>query len=225
MKNYIAILGLFFGWNNFKAQEFKADVAYKYIYANQWDKAIQTYNFSRPFITEKQPLIIHGLNGSVSYIFKSQKKIKHGLNFSYAYFRSSSDNENLVNVLNLHFLNFGYLLHYENAERLKGFYSDLIISPTSSGLFRNVNGEPFVYDDSKSKAFGIGGNISLKAGHQLKIKGKTYLSPFIAFGYTPYFYSPNTEEVINQTKGLTSKKWTPIFTTQFGLTFHIKNYE
>jgi len=225
MKNCIAIFGLFFVWNNLKAQEFKADFSYKYIYANQWDKAIQTYNFSRPFITEKQPLIIHGLNASVSYIFKSQKKIKHGINLSYSYFRSSSDNENLVNVLNLHFLNLGYLLHYENAERLKGFYSDLIISATSSGLFRNVNGEPFVYDESKSKALGIGGNISLKAGYQLMIKGKTYLSPFIAIDYTPYFYSPNTEAVINQTKGLTSKNWTPILTTQVGLTFHIKNIE
>jgi len=223
MKNCVAILGFLFVWNNSKAQEFKTDISYKYIYANQWDKAIQSYNFSRPFIAEKQPLIIHGLNTSVSYIFKSQKKIKHGINLSYSYFRSSSDNENLVNVLNLHFLNLGYLLHYESTERLKGFYSDLIISATSSGLFRNVNGEPFVYDDSKSKAFGIGGNISLKAGYKLMIKGKTYLSPFIAIGYTPYFYSPNTEAVINQTKRLTSKNWTPILTTQVGLTFHIKN--
>jgi hypothetical protein len=166
---------------------------------------------------------MNGLNASVSYIFKSEKKIKHGIHLSYSYFRSSSDNKNLVNVLNLHFLNLGYLLHYENAEKLKGFYSDLIISATSNGLFRNVNGEPFVYDNSKSKAFGIGGNISLKAGYHLMIKGKNYVSPFIAIGCTPYFYSPNTEVVINQTKGLASKNWTAIVTTQIGLTFHIIN--
>ena len=149
MKYCIAILGLFFVWNNSKAQEFKADISYKYIYAIQLDKAIQTYNLSRPFIAEKQPLIMHGLNASVSYIFKSEKKIKQGINLSYSYFRSSSDNENSVNVLNVNFLDLGYLLHYENAERLKGFYSVLIISASFRSLFRNVNREAFVYDNSK----------------------------------------------------------------------------
>jgi hypothetical protein len=204
------------------AQEFKTDVSYKYMFANQWDKAIQTYNFSRPFISEKQPLLMHGLNASISYIFKSTKNLRHGINLSYSYFRSSSENENLENVLNLHSLNLGYILHYENNDMLKGLYTDLIISATSSGLFRKVNGEAFEYDDTKSKAFGIGGDIALKLGYCVKLKNKNYLSPFIALGYTPYLYSPNTEALINQTKGLLGKNWTGILTTQIGLTFHIR---
>ena len=55
---------------------------------------IKIYNFSRPFLTEKQPLIMHGLGPCISYIFKSQKKTKHGINLSYSYFKSSSGNEN-----------------------------------------------------------------------------------------------------------------------------------
>ncbi|GAB4457280.1 MAG: hypothetical protein OHK0036_20880 [Bacteroidia bacterium] len=204
------------------AQEFKTDVSYKYMFANQWDKAIQTYNFSRPFISEKQPLLMHGLNASISYIFKSSKNLRHGINLCYSYFRSSSKNENLENVLNLHSLNLGYILHYENSNKLKGLYTDLIISATSSGLFRKVNGEAFEYDDTKSKAFGIGGDITLKLGYCVKLKNKNYLSPFIAFGYTPYLYSPNTEALINQTKGLVGKNWTGILTTQIGLTFQIR---
>ena len=93
------------------AQEFKIDVSYNYLYSKQWDKAIQTYNFSRPFIAEKQPLLIHGLNSSLSYIFKSTKNLRHGINVSYSYFRSSAENENLENILKLHFLNLGYVLH------------------------------------------------------------------------------------------------------------------
>jgi len=204
------------------AQEFKTDVSYKYIFANQWDKAIQTYNFSRPFISEKQPLFIHGINNSVSYLLKSSKKFNHGINLSYSYFRSYSENENLVNVLNLHFLNLGYIIHYQSNEKTKGLYTDLIISAVSSGLFRNVNDEPFEYDDTRSKAFGIGGDLSIKAGYYLNLKNKTYLSPFVLVGYTPFIYSPNTEAVINQTKGLVSNNWAGIFTTQFGLTFHIR---
>jgi len=222
MRIFINLFLLLFTFSNTMAQEFKTDVSYKYMFANQWDKAIQTYNFSRPFISEKQPLLMHGLNASISYIFKSTKNLRHGINLSYSYFRSSSENENLENVLNLHSLNLGYILHYENNDMLKGLYTDLIISATSSGLFRKVNGEAFEYDDTKSKAFGIGGDIALKLGYCVKLKNKNYLSPFIALGYTPYLYSPNTEALINQTKGLLGKNWTGILTTQIGLTFHIR---
>ena len=38
-----------------QSQQIEVDLSYKYIFANNWDKAIQTYNFSRPFLTEKQP--------------------------------------------------------------------------------------------------------------------------------------------------------------------------
>jgi hypothetical protein len=204
------------------AQELKLDLSYKYIYSNQWDKIIQTYNFSRPFLTEKQPLLISGLNTSLSYIFKNEKHFKHGINLSYSYFRSAAENENFNISLNLHFINLGYLLHYENLDKWKGVYSELIVSATSSGLFRNLNGEPFEYDETKSKAFGIGGDIHLKCGYYLKLKNNSYLSPFLSIGYTPYLYSPNTEAVINQTKGLISKNWTGILTTQIGLTYHLK---
>lgn len=213
---------LLFAYSIASAQEFKADVSYKYMYSNQWDKTIQTYNFSRPFLKENQPLLMNGLNTSVSYIFKNEKNLKHGINLSYSYFRSAAENENFNNTLNLHFVNLGYILLYENTEKWKGLYSELIISATSSGLFRNINGEPFEYDETKSKAFGIGGDILLKFGYYLKLKNKSFLSPFLSIGYTPYLYSTNSEAVINQTKGLTSKNWTGILTTQIGLNFKIR---
>ena len=212
---------LFFIFSSTMAQEFKNDVSYKYMFSNKWDKAIQTYNFSRPFIETKQPLLIHGINASVSYIFKSSKSLKHGINLSYSYFKSSAENENLNNNLNLHFFNLGYIFHYKNNEKAKGLYTDLIISAVSSGLFRNVNDEPFEYDDTRSKAFGIGGDLSIRAGYYLNLKNKIYLSPFVLVGYTPYIYSPNSEAVINQTKGLVSNDWNGIFTTQVGFTFHV----
>ncbi len=208
--------------SNTIAQEFDVNLSYKYMYSNQWDKAIQTYNFSRPFISEKQPLLMHGSNASISYIFKSTKSLKHGINLSYSYFRSSSKNENFKNSLNLHFINLGYAMHFDSYNKMKGLYTDLIISATSSGLFRNINGQPFVYDEKKARSFGIGGDISLKLGYKIKFKTQSSFSPFISLGYTPYLYSPNTETSINQTKGLTSKNWTNILSTQIGLSIHIK---
>ena len=221
MRKLVVFIILLYKFSNAIAQEFEINLSYKYMYSNQWDKAIQTYNFSRPFISEKQPLLIHGSNASISYIFKSTKSFKHGINLSYSYFRSSSQNENFKNSLNLHFINLGYALHFDSLKKMKGLYTDLIISATSSGLFRNLNGHPFVYDEKKARAFGIGGDISLKLGYKIKFNTQSIFSPFISLGYTPYLYSPNSETLINQTKGLASKNWTNILSTQIGLSFHI----
>jgi hypothetical protein len=222
MKVIIVSIVLFFMPLNLIAQEVKIDASYNYLFANQWDKAIQTYNFSRPFLSEKQPLLMHGLTTSGTYIFNSPKRLKHGINLSYSYFRSSSENENLDVKLHLNFLKLAYLLHYECQEKLKNLYADFIFSATTSALFRNVNGNPFTYDEEKSKAFGIGGDISVKMGYFMKFKNKNGLSPFVLIACTPYFYSPNTEAVINQTKGLTSKNSTAIISAQIGMAFHIK---
>jgi len=213
---------LFMIYNQTFAQEFKTDISYKYMFANNWDKAIQTYNFSRPFLEEKQPLLIHGLNTSTSYIFKSSKVFKHGINISYSFFKSSAENQNINNILNLHFLNLGYMIHYENNVKKNGLYTDLIFSTALSGLYRNVNQKPFEYDDTKAKAFGIGGDLSLKVGYYLNIKHKIYLSPFIQLGYTPYMYSPNSEAMLNQSKTIVGENFTGIISTQIGLTFHFK---
>jgi hypothetical protein len=218
------ILYLFLiGWKYANAQELKTDFSYQYLFAKQWDKAIQTYNFSRPFLAEKQPLLMHGLFAAVSYIFKSTKYVRHGINLSYSYFRSKADNENLNNTLHLHFLNPGYVLHIGKIGKRQALYAEGIISATTSGLFRNVNGKPYTYDEATSKAFGIGGNINLKFGYGFDISDKYSLSPFISFACAPYLYSPNSEPVLNQTKGLTSKNWTYIVSAQTGLSLHIKN--
>lgn len=222
MRKILLVSFLLFKCMDTSAQEFKVDASYVYLYSSQLDKAIQTYNFTRPILTEKQPLLTHGLNASASYIYRNDKHFKHGFNFSYAYFQSWAENKNFSNQLKLHVANLGYLLHYENLERCKGFYSDLIVSATSSILYRVLNDEPFVYDETLSKSFGIGGNVQLKFGYSFLLRNKGYLSPFLSFAYTPYLFSPKNEAVINQTNGLVCRDWTEILTAQFGLAFHVR---
>ena len=205
-----------------QSQEIEVDLSYKYMFAGNWDKAIQTYNFSRPFLKEKQPLLMHGINGSISYIFKSKKKFKQGINASYSHFTSYAENVNFVNQLNLHFLNIGYILRFESTEKWQGLTTDLILSASSSALFRNVNDEPFIYDEVRSKAFGIGGDLSIKTSYSFNLKNNIRLSPFIQIGYTPYLYSPNTEAAINQTKGLAAPNFTDIFASQIGVKVHMR---
>lgn len=203
------------------AQELRTDVSYKYMFAGKWDKAVQTYNFSRPFLEHKQPLLKHGLNASVSYIFKSPNYFNQGLTMSYSYFRSSAENINLNSVLNLHVLNIGYILSYSSDEKTKGLYADAIMSLVSGRLNRTINGLPIEDDGAKVRALAIGGELSMKAGYCLSVNDKISFSPYALIGYAPYIYSPYGEAVINQTKGLVHGNWTGMITAQIGLSVHI----
>ena len=165
---------------------------------------------------------MHGINVSASYIFKSENKFKQGMNASYSQFSSYTENVNFVNQLNLHFLNVGYILRYESTEKLKRLTTDLILSASASALFRNVNDEPFIFDDVRSKAFGIGGDVCIKTSYSFNLKNNIRLSPFIQVGYTPYLYSPNTEAVINQTRGLAAPNFTDVFSSQIGLKVRVR---
>lgn len=207
------------GWGGLKAQDMAVDISYKYMYAGKWDRFIQTYNLSRPSLTEKQPLFVHGINASFSYFFDPRRKFSGGIGLGYSFFRSAAENENFSNALNLHGLSLGYILHYQAAESRSGFYSDLMVSAVGTGLFRSVNGELFEFDDTKSKAFGTGLDFNLKAGYDIKFGDNLSIHPFLSVGCTPYLYSPSTEKVINQTKGFFTNSWTTIYTGQVGLGF------
>lgn len=203
-----------------RSQEIVTSFSYQYLYSGQWDKAIQTYNFSRPVNTEAQPLLQHGIDVSVAYLFKSTKNFNHGIGISYVYCRSKASNVNLENTLNYHLLNPGYVLHYAKAGQNEGFYADLGISAVLGGLFRKINGDAFVFDEKKAKALGIGGQLRLTCGYRIHMKGSRFISPFVSAGYAPYFFSPDTEAIINQTKGLTGKPWTSIISVETGVSFH-----
>lgn len=198
------------------AQTWVADISYKYLYAKQWDAMIQTYNFSRPFLKEEQPLLMHGISVSSSYFFKSSKKLKHGIHVNYDFFRSNANNTDFKNTLQLHFVRLGYTTMFN----WKGNYFIGSANALGGGLYRKLNNEAFEVDDKRLKALGIGGELSLKIEHPYTLSSTIRIMPFLGLNYAPYFFSPNTEAVINQTKSLVSKDWVGIFNAQLGISFH-----
>ncbi|MCC6370928.1 MAG: hypothetical protein IT236_07990 [Bacteroidia bacterium] len=216
MKYRLLFFNLFAGICAF-AQSFETGLSYNYLYAGQWDNLIQTYNFARPFLVEKQPLLKHGAQVYLAYRFKSEKRISHGIQLSYSYFRSSAENAGFTNTLGFSALNVGYILHYENETLLKRVYAELIVAATGGRMQRRINNAPFEYDQKRAKALGIGGNVGTKLGYHLKINEAVRLSPFVLLSYTPYFYAPDAEVLINQTRGLVAEDWTGMLNAQFGL--------
>lgn len=207
------------------SQEIKLDLSYKYLLSNQWNNIIQVYNFTRPYLSDKQTLLNNGFSSSFSLYFPKKQGFSNGIYFSYSNFRSKANNSDFSNKLSLNLINIGYIAHFENYKKSKGLYSEFIASLSSSMLLRSINEEPFVYDDSQSKALGIGAELNYKIAYRFPIKEKFQISPFFKVGVCPFIFSPNTEVLINQTKELVSKNWTSNFSAQLGIAFHFNKNE
>jgi hypothetical protein len=219
MRNLALLFSCFLSLFSSFSQETRWEAAWVYTYAPEWDKAIQTYNFSRPFLENQQPLFDMGVSISATHIFGSKNRLNHGFSLSGFSFESRAKNENFDNLLRLGFLKTSYLMHFFSLDKTSGLYNELGISLVISVLARKVNGSLFDFNEGRYRVYGFGGEISNKLGYRFEKKGKLSFSPFIGVAYTPYLFSPNTEVLINQTQGLASKSWTPIFSTQIGVAF------
>jgi hypothetical protein len=204
--------------------QFRLAFGYNYMAAGSWDRAIMTYNFARPDLLNKQPLFIHGIQASGNYMFKSEKTVKHGLLVSYRHFRSAAKNENFKVALNLHLINVGYTLSSRNAIKPGPLSVDVSLSVLCGGIFRKVNGEALIDDDTRVWAPGIGGELRPRICYDLLVKEKFTLSPYLLTTYCPFYYSPRAEALLNQTIGLTGAKYTGILSLEVGICFSfVKN--
>jgi hypothetical protein len=215
MKNTLFFCFFFFHVVN--AQKISLDVSYKYMYAKQWDRSIQLYNFSRPWLIEKQPLFIHGVNAGFNYLISTKQGLNHGLSFDLSFFRSVAENKNMLNAINLYISNVGYFMRKEFSIYHANCYTEMRLALTVSGLFRRVNQEPILVDDTQIRAFGIGSDVQLKFGYNLLCLARIKGSLFLAVSYSPYVYSPYSESVLNQTMGITNHYGTGILGAQIGL--------
>lgn len=214
MKN--ALFFSFFFFHVMHAQKLSLDVSYKYMYAKQWDRSIQLYNFSRPWLIEKQPLFMHGVNAGFSYDVSSKKEFNHGLSVDFSFFRSVSENKNMVNAINLYISNMGYFVRKDFRILHSNCYTEIRLALTVSGIFRRINQEPMLVDETQTRAFGIGSDIQVKFGYELPCLAGIKGSLFLAVSYAPYVYSPYSESVLNQTMGITNHYGTGIIGAQIG---------
>jgi hypothetical protein len=195
------------------AQIWSGTLAYHYLYSKKWDRMIQTYNFSRPFLENEQALLMHGVSASGNYFFKGKSLVKHGIHIGYDFFRSKAENTDFINVLHLQFSEIGYQILREH----KGNYYTLGVNALGGMLTRRVNEEAFEVDDKRVKALGIGGQLTFSFQHYYSIHTRLKIAPSLTLYYTPYFYAPKTEAVINQTRELVSTPYTGMLGLKAGV--------
>lgn len=206
---------VFFSISSLVAQGYTASISYGYLHAPEWNKAIQTYNFSRPFLDTPQPLISTGAQATLELPLKPNGN--SSLLLDVAWYRSSAENVNFEATLNQYLLQVGYLRHLLSDQLPDRFSIKAGVSIIGGALFRGINGEPLVYDESSAKALGIGGGIRLNVNYYFINNGKIRCGPFLGGQYLPYYYAPKSEAILNQTTGLTGKEWTSIFGARVGI--------
>lgn len=203
--------------NNLQGQDFSFSLAYQNSRIPEWDKAIQTYNFTRPFLSNRQPLFTHGLQAEARYYFKSGRGIVHGLHLAYGWQRSVAENPNLRSALHFHLVQPGYFRQFTPPGRTQGWMVQAGASLLLGGIFRAINDEALVYDEATAKAWGVGSRIQAQLGYQFAGTDKPGWQPFVEMGYVPYYYAPQAEAILNQTTGLASKNWTSMWSAQVGV--------
>jgi len=203
------------------AQSIAGGVFYSYWFSKSMDNAIALYNDSRPFLLQKQPLIDHGVGAELSYLFNPNKKIAWGMNASYSFYQSKAQNPNYINQLMLNSLTLEFLAHWELAMNRPSFYAEGKFGLNSSGMYRRVNEEPFLVDDQREKALGIGLNTGIKIGYQWMFKGQYPWGAFLKINYIPWQYVPKMEALINATQGLLNPKSMSAFYSAAGISISL----
>ncbi len=188
------------------AEKWNIGFGYRYLYSSQWDKAIQTYNFSRPFLEENQPLLIHGTYAEAQLNFLSEKKIQSAIKIDHSYFRSRANNPNLKTRLNLHIVNLSYVFRYKDVEKFKRLHFELQLSLSNTLISKRINDEALFIDDKRSLAYGIGGKVGITALYTIQLEKFRPFDAFFNLAYTPYMRTPQSESLLNQTTRLVSKK-------------------
>lgn len=221
MRTLTICLFLFFISPQIVGQGISVGLSYNYLYAKSLNKCIDVYNFSRPFLVDKQPRFIHGITGHLSYSFKKNKKTENGISVSYAHFGSEAKNTNYKNRFNFHLIHLNYFIRLLPLKKCNRFLGEFHLGLISSLLNRGLNNKWLIVYDNKLKSVGIGGYLGLKMSYYLNAQNKPQWAPFILLGYSPYIYAPNNEAVINATQQLITNTHLNIYHINVGISYQM----
>lgn len=213
-----------------QAQEFGISLSYQYMEAQEWNKATQIYNFSRPFLENKQPLLKSGWRLDTYYLFEENKTLAWGPSFSTSYHRSSANNNNFDIDINAFLLDLGIKFQYRpliNSDKPL----HISFTPSFSGflLQRKLNGEIIEIEEeedvSKLRSVGLGIGLNTEIGYDISLGGKCYLSPVIGLSYNPFYKNvggSRDEWIFNEASAGDFANSTSIWRVYGGLRFKIR---
>ncbi len=199
-------------------QQFEISGGYSYLYSSKLDKLVQTYNFSRPDLTQLQPVLAHGFSTGFLWNLHSEQDQHAVLGIRYSQHNSYAENNGFSNQLRLHQVT----LDYGYAFSMKKFQTVLGASIQTGSMQRFVNDTDYEYDSEQPRALAIGMELNVLEKYRIWNNEKLSVSAFLSLHYTPYLYAPYFETAINQTTGLYSKYFNYQWQFNGGLLFGLK---
>ena len=221
MKNLlIALIATLYG-HLVQAQEVGISLSYQFINAGEWNRATQVYNYSRPFLQEKQPLLRHGLSIGGYYLFSSSGSLGWGPSINISLNRSAADNNAFDIAINSLLLDVGARLQYRPTGMDKLFAS---FTPSIIGLRlnRRLNGDIIEVEDGnytwKIRSLGIGAGAQVQLGYDVSpAKSHYQFSPIVGFGFAPAIWGSRSEVVFNESAAGDLKQTTSLYRFNLGL--------
>lgn len=182
------------------SQEFGININYQLISASEWNRATQTYNFSRPFLPNKQPLLKHGANVSLYYLGSPEKTWSFGPAVSLSIHRSHAENPNFDIGINSLLLDLGWRIQYRPEE--ENLFLAITPSVTGVALNRTQNGEVVVIgpdeEDLTLRGFGIGAGLRAQIGYDFPIKNEWFIAPVLGASYHPYVWAQRSNIIFSE---------------------------
>ena len=188
------------------SQSWKVYLGMDDVYCPRWDQAIQTYNFTRPWLSEKQPLMQYGAYSKIEHVFNSQSETtwKKSLYLNYSINSSVAENTNFINRLIVQTVTPGVGFTHGLSRKVNQLNVTICTGLLLSALKRTINDSAIVLENEWSTSFGIGVQTEMIVKYDFHL-AKKMISPFLNFGFTPYLFQPDAEVMLNETKGLISK--------------------
>lgn len=223
MKRTFLLLLLVIGFVNLQAQDFGLSINYQFLQANQWNKATQVYNFSRPFLENKQPLLEHGFNVGFYYLKKTDKKFSWGPSLGLSFHQSFSENPNFDIGINSLLWNLGPKIQYHLMIK-ENNNLHLSFTPSVAGviLSRQLNGEVVIIgepeDGRKVRTLGFGLGLDAQVGYDFSVAKNLTISPTIGINYSPYIWTFRGEVVFNEAAAGDLTQHTQMWRLQGGIT-------
>ena len=200
-----------------EAQEHHFDLGYRYLYAPAWDRMVQTYTFSRPFLDDTQPLLQHGFGAGYARTFSSERRIRSGVAMGYDRFISQAEATGLESRIRLHQLRISYTVRFLQKKLESPWQLEAGVGMIGHHLSRLVNDAPIADEEQRPRSLSVGADVNVLVGRRFTWGAERWIVPYVALNVAPYVYQPTAEVVLNQTRGLVAGNGTFLLLVQAGM--------
>jgi len=189
-----------------QAQHYGGSLAYGRVSIPQWNRAIEVYNFSRPYLLEPLETYSSNIHLQGYWLQRPYEKVSLGPMINYTRNCLNGKAPNLRVDVHVQRLELDALVRLRKVafkKELNSFFMDLSPGIHLAYLTRRHNGKAIftVSDEAilkRVRSLGIGIGLGFKIGYSLYFSRQLLVSPFALIKYTPLMYAKNSINVLNQ---------------------------